>query len=253
VLVVDNGSTDSTRRIAESFADRLPGLRVADAGARPGLSYACNTGLAAARGDFIANCDADDVAERGWLAGLVAQAADFDLVGGWCDRTALNDPRIVRAPSRRERRLPGGPGHQSFAQGGNLGVWRSVAEAVGGWDESFMHGCEDIDFSWKVRRQGYSLGFAEHAVIQIRLRSDRRGSLRQGFNWGRGDAQLYSRYSVGMKRISVYRWLRAVLGLSAMGLRYRRLDGPGRLGWWYEVGRRVGRLAGSWENRVWYP
>lgn len=45
VLVVDGGSTDSTRGISESFADRPPGLRVVDAASRPGLCTAVTSAL----------------------------------------------------------------------------------------------------------------------------------------------------------------------------------------------------------------
>src|SRR3712207_4277359 len=51
VIVADNGSTDRSRRIAESYGDRLPGLRVVDASDRRGQAHARNLGAAAATGD----------------------------------------------------------------------------------------------------------------------------------------------------------------------------------------------------------
>src|SRR5437764_627301 len=68
LLVVDDGSSDRTRPIAEAFrAATRPRVRVlahADGGNR-GMSAARNLGLSQARGEFIAFLDADDV----WLPG----------------------------------------------------------------------------------------------------------------------------------------------------------------------------------------
>src|SRR4051795_2963793 len=68
-ILVNNGSTDSTVKLALDAAGGLP-LRVVDASERPGLSYARNVGVASARGDFVAFCDADDEVAPGWLAAL---------------------------------------------------------------------------------------------------------------------------------------------------------------------------------------
>jgi glycosyltransferase involved in cell wall biosynthesis len=67
VVVVDNGSTDGTRAAVESFADRLPGLRIVDASERQGIGYARNRGVEAACGRLIAYCDADDAVSEGSL------------------------------------------------------------------------------------------------------------------------------------------------------------------------------------------
>lgn len=58
VIVVNNASTDSTREIALSFAERYPFLSVIDEG-RKGKGAAVRTGMLAATGDYIIFCDAD--------------------------------------------------------------------------------------------------------------------------------------------------------------------------------------------------
>lgn len=58
-VIVDDGSTDSTPRILDEYAD-LRIVRLKHEGNR-GLIAALNTGLAAARGEFVARQDADDI------------------------------------------------------------------------------------------------------------------------------------------------------------------------------------------------
>jgi len=65
ILVVDDGSTDHTRALAEEFLDT--GLVRIVSQRNRGLSGARNTGIAEAYGDFIGFCDADDVWEPGKL------------------------------------------------------------------------------------------------------------------------------------------------------------------------------------------
>ena len=57
LLVVDDGSTDDTRRVIEGFGSRLRLLEQSHAGAEA----ARNLGLAHARGEFVAFIDSDDV------------------------------------------------------------------------------------------------------------------------------------------------------------------------------------------------
>jgi len=105
-LVVDDGSTDATARVAAaSGADAVVGL-----GAHRGLAAAFRAGLEAslARGaDVIVNTDADhqyrgaDVAR---LAAPVAAGAADMAVG---ERTALRHARLQRAGSALVRRASG--------------------------------------------------------------------------------------------------------------------------------------------------
>jgi hypothetical protein len=65
-VLVDNGSTDDTGAVAQSYADRLPIRCVREE--TPGLSNARNRGVAEARGDYICWTDDDVVIDALWLA-----------------------------------------------------------------------------------------------------------------------------------------------------------------------------------------
>ena len=67
IIVVDDGSTDGTREIVESYADR--GVRLLCHSQRTGAAGARNSGILAARGEYVAFLDADDE----WLPGKLAR------------------------------------------------------------------------------------------------------------------------------------------------------------------------------------
>lgn len=60
LILVDNNSTDNSRRIAENFI-KEDERAVLLTEATQGVSHACNTGLKYAQGEYIARMDADDV------------------------------------------------------------------------------------------------------------------------------------------------------------------------------------------------
>ena len=80
LVAVDNGCTDRSIEVVEKWRPQLPEVRVVDASGRKSPNYARNGGAAAARGDLLAYCDADDVVDRGWLGALVEAARE--AIGG---------------------------------------------------------------------------------------------------------------------------------------------------------------------------
>jgi glycosyltransferase involved in cell wall biosynthesis len=59
VLVVDDGSTDRTAPVAESFHGKLTGLRVLSNGTNRGKGYSVRHGMLEAQGDIVLFTDAD--------------------------------------------------------------------------------------------------------------------------------------------------------------------------------------------------
>lgn len=89
IIIVDDGSTDATARIASGFAKEAV-VRVIRQSNR-GLAGARNTGIAASRGSVIGFCDADDLWESEKLALHVAHLKANHRVGISFSGSALID------------------------------------------------------------------------------------------------------------------------------------------------------------------
>jgi glycosyltransferase involved in cell wall biosynthesis len=82
VVVVDDGSTDRSADVVRAIADSR--IRIIP-GPRSGISAAFNAGLAEAKGEFLARCDADDLYPTGrlkWQRDFLESKRDFGAVSG---------------------------------------------------------------------------------------------------------------------------------------------------------------------------
>lgn len=255
VIVADNGSTDGSRQVAESFRDRLPHLKVVAATGKGGPGHARNAGAAAARGEILLFCDADDEVAPGWVAALGAAVREHGLAAS---RYALDKLNPARVRGIHEHAQETGlnpytyPPYLPHAGGGGLGVLRRLHESVGGFDET-LPALEDTDYCWRLQRVGTPLVFVPDAVVQIRFRPDLRGAFRQAFHFGVYNVWIYQRYRpLGMPRLP---WTAGLRKWGALLLRTpgMLLTATGRGRWLRQIGWRLGRVRGCWKFRVFAP
>ena len=82
VIVVDDGSTDGTIRIAESFRRQIAGLRVVSNGQNRGKGYSVRQGCMNSRGEIVLFTDADLSAPIEEADKLLAKMNDYDVAIG---------------------------------------------------------------------------------------------------------------------------------------------------------------------------
>lgn len=250
VLVVDNGSVDGTVAVTRSFEQVIPDLRVVHC-EQPGTGAARNAGAAAARGDLLLFCDADDVVGTGWIAAMVAALGRSDAVGGGIDNDLLNPDRPAHLP-RHPDRLPVAAGFLPRTLTANLGVRREVFEAIGGFAEQYDYGSDDTEFSWRLQLAGYTLAYEPAAVLHYRHRDTLKGVAIKAYRTGRSRGRLFREYHAkGMPRPrllgAVRRWVQLVVALPAVPF-------SPRVRWWWadQAGAAWGRIVGSIAFRVVY-
>ena len=249
VLVVDNRSTDETAAVAASF-----GYAVVPAVDGAGPGYARNAGAAAASGDLLAFCDADDVVDPGWLSTLVSAAAGgAGAVAGRIDHEALNDPglRSWRSPLQSDV-LPVLGDFLPYAMTANCAIWADVFRSLGGFDVAFGRSSEDVDFFWRLQLAGYRLAFCAEAVVRYRHRPDLKTLVRQHYQYGRSEAYCYRKYrSAGMPGRSLRRAVKDWRNMLRRGP--SMWNDPVTRGVWLRlIAYRVGYVSGSVKARVVY-
>jgi hypothetical protein len=168
-VVVDDGSTDTSRATVESFADAR--IRLFANESNVGLTRSLNRGLAEARGEFVARIDADDVALPARLARQVAfldRRPDVALAGS---SLAEIGPDGRRGATHH---LPTGHlqlrwsllFHCPFVHSAVMWRREEVVDAVGSYDESFRYAMD-----WEYwSRIGTRFRVANQREVQVRYR-----------------------------------------------------------------------------------
>ena len=159
VVVLDDGSTDTTPHIARHHARHDPRIRLVRQINR-GLAGARNSGIAAAQGEVIGFCDADDLWRPEKLAAHVTHLAASPEVGLSYSGSALIDTRshLIRHSQRPRlrgitadhvfKRNPVGNGSAPVIRRAALEaiMWWPTTETQRAWvfDETFRQS-EDIE------------------------------------------------------------------------------------------------------------
>jgi GT2 family glycosyltransferase len=183
-IFVDNGSTDGSRNLVASWAERLPGAQALLLPTNTGFCKGNNIGFAKANGEWIALLNSDAVAEPDWLEELMRFGDASKRIGMLASKILFQNPSGVIDKA----------GHLIYWDGQNRGrgtmetdvgqydraeeiLWpdacaalyhRKVFEETGGFDEAFFAFGDDADLGMRARLLGWSAWYVPSAVVHHR-------------------------------------------------------------------------------------
>ncbi|MDR1115291.1 MAG: glycosyltransferase family 2 protein [Tannerella sp.] len=192
IAVVDNGSTDGTRRILQSYGTQINFIPLSK---NKGVAFARNSGLKSAKGELVWILDVDTVVNKNAVDGMVSFLADNPACG-LCACRLQSENGEVQDSCRRlpypphkirnvlseitgrtallkcfhekikkwnetqfyRRELSGGvPFETEYVIGACQMFRRSILDSVGYLDDKIFYGPEDADFCLRIYRKGYKI------------------------------------------------------------------------------------------------
>lgn len=221
IIAVNDGSTDSTLAILQSFAETEPRLRVLNK-ANSGVADARNLGIENAASEMIAPIDADDIWHSTYLekmtSALCTAGRDFAFAYARF-RLIDRDSVVLRTPPVYP--IKNWCYHQLLlinivGNGSGILFWRDAAVAVGGYERRLQHdfdaqGCEDwmlqskFAAQWKVAVvQEYLVGYRKldnamsanalrmrrSRIFQLKLLADLYADKSAPYQWALADSYL---------------------------------------------------------------
>lgn len=190
VLIVDNNSTDSTRKVVRNVAAKMPfDLRYLFE-TRPGKCWALNAGIESAKADFVLCMDDDCTPDGNWLETVLKSFDDPDvgIVGG----SALSVfPKSVQQDSNRlflaNRFFGDFAPYDSWTEifdknpplGMNLAFRKTLCDKIGGFDVALgprpgRHiGREETAFIRRAQQAGYRVFYNPKAVVYHHIQEER--------------------------------------------------------------------------------
>jgi glycosyltransferase involved in cell wall biosynthesis len=217
VILVDDGSTDETPRIAKEYPQVITYRQP-----NRGLSAARNVGAEIARGEIVAYTDSDCVADEDWLYYLVQSLHDqgVDAIGG-PNIPPPSDGWIARCVAVS----PGGPSHvmlddrlAEHVPGCNMAFRRADLLRLGGFDPQFRQAGDDVDFCWRWLDHGKSIGYAAAAMVWHHRRSTVSAYLKQQKGYGRAEAMVLLKHPHRSTELGYSLWKGIIYGEGAIGL-----------------------------------
>lgn len=206
VIVVEDGSSVSSKEVVAQFSSCLDVRYYEKSNSGPGQSR--NYGAKRSKGDYLIILDSDVILPPGYLDAVCEELRrkPADAFGG-PDRAddsftpmqkAINYAMTsffttggIRGGKRKMDKF--------YPRSFNMGIRREVYEALGGF--SNMRFGEDIDFSIRIFKNGYSCRLFPEAWVYHKRRTDLRKFFKQVYNSGIARINLYKKYPDSLKLV----------------------------------------------------
>lgn len=172
--IVDNNSTDDTRRVIEEFSRRAPDRIHYLFEAGRGKSKALNCGIRSSAGEIVVFTDDDCIPDKHWLTNIARAFAVRSEVGILGGRIELHNPadRPVTIRTWLDRRtLTSASDIFFFIAGCNMAIRRHLLDAVGEFDPNLCPGspkdtvADDPDYIYRAFRMGVTVEYDPEILV----------------------------------------------------------------------------------------
>ena len=205
VTVINDGSSDTTGKIADEYSNRYKFIKVLQRDKRDGgkgKAAAMNAGFKQSIGEIILCFDADYCPQKDIVEKLTREFAD-PTVGAVQGRVVvLNEPQNIVTRLVALERIGGYRVDQEARDklnlipqfGGTVGGFRrSLLESIGGWDESTL--AEDTDLTFRARLACFKIRYVGDAECYEEAVDNWKAYWNQRYRWARGHMQCCIRHS----------------------------------------------------------
>ena len=177
IMVVDNGSTDDSMRIARAYGERVICI---ENGKNLGFAAGCNVGIRESHGDIVLLLNVDTMVRENWVESLVEQfVADEQvaLAGSrllFLDGSTIQHAGGVVEPNGMCRHRGYGEKDDGryklrcevdYLTGASLAIRRSALDEVGLLDEGYFFYYDDVDLASEMKKHGYSAVYVPESVV----------------------------------------------------------------------------------------
>lgn len=206
VIVVEDGSSIPCKDVTDKYITLLDISYFTKLNSGPGLSR--NYGAEKSKGDYLIILDSDCILPETYFEAVERelQSVLSDAFGG-PDRAHDSFSKIQKAINYSMTSffttggIRGGKKKMDkfYPRSFNMGVSREVYEALGGFSK--MRFGEDIDFSIRIFKAGYSCRLFPDAWVYHKRRTDVRKFYKQVYNSGIARINLYKKYPESLKMV----------------------------------------------------
>ncbi len=221
VILVDDGSTDTTQNIAANYP-KIRNIKQVNLG----LSVARNTGIHAATGEIVAFTDSDCRADEDWLYYLIGDLLNSKFTGIGGHNFLPPEDSLTAACVMTS---PGGPAHVMLTDrlaehipGCNMAFYRWALLEIDGFDPIYRKAGDDVDVCWRLMQRGYRIGFSSAGFVWHYRRSTVQAYLKQQQGYGEAEALLVRKHPEYFNSVGGSIWHGRIYTASKFGVETRK-------------------------------
>jgi len=175
IIIIDNKSSDGS----EDYISRTNWVRLLSNDKNEGFAKACNRGAKNATGKIFIFLNNDTEVQRGWVEPLIDALEDEEVAisgprllfpNGLIQNAGViissdHIPRHIYVGEDSNKPYVNKKREFNAVTGACLAIKKNIFDDIGGFDEEFINGMEDIDLCLKVRKMGKKILYCPKSVV----------------------------------------------------------------------------------------